>query len=111
MLQNVSIGNVTVTVGSGFTPTLIVDVLEHPLASVPVTVYVVADEGTSVTEVPANDPGIHVYVDAPLPVSVTPLPAHTADADVEADTEGRAFTVTLTVNVFEQPFASVPVTV
>lgn len=111
MLQNVSIGNVTVTAGSEFTPTLIVEVFEHPFASVPVTVYVVADEGTSVTDEPANDPGIHMYVDAPLPVSVTPLPAHTEEADAEAETEGSVFTVTLTVDVFEHPLASVPVTV
>jgi hypothetical protein len=60
MLQNVSIGNVTATVGSVFTPTLTVDVFEHPFASVPVTVYVVAEAGTSVTDVPVNEPGIHV---------------------------------------------------
>lgn len=111
MLQNVSIGNVTVTVGSGFTPTLIVEVFEHPFASVPVTVYVVADEGTSVTDDPANDPGIQVYVDAPLPVRVTPLPAHTEEEEAEAETVGKLLTVINCVAVFVHPLPSVPVTV
>ena len=47
-----------VTDGRVFTPTATVDVLLHPFTSVPVTVYVVAPDGVSVTDVPLNDPGI-----------------------------------------------------
>jgi hypothetical protein len=32
----------------------------HPLADVPVTVYVVVEVGLTVTEEPVSDPGIHV---------------------------------------------------
>ena len=42
---------------------------------------------------------------------VTELPAHTADAVVVEPTVGNAFTVIVRVDVFEQVFASVPVTV
>ena len=37
---------VAVTVGSGFTVTVVVAVLVQPLAAVPVTVYVAVDAGT-----------------------------------------------------------------
>lgn len=53
----------------------------------------------------------HAYVDAPLPESVTASPSHTALADVLATTVGKAFTVSVTVDVFEHPGPLVPVTV
>lgn len=99
------------TEGSAFTFTLTVDVFEHPFASVPVTVYVVADEGASVTVAPFSDPGIQSYDAAPLPVSVTEFPIQMSVAEAEALTDGSAFTTTATVEVFEHPFISVPVTV
>ena len=39
----------TVITGSGFTVTVTCAVAEHPLASVPVTVYVVVEDGLAVT--------------------------------------------------------------
>jgi hypothetical protein len=56
-------------------------------------------------------PPVHVYVDAPLPVSVTRLPLQIVVAVLLAVTGGSGFTVTVTLLVFVQPFASVPVTV
>lgn len=55
----VVVADVTVTVGDGLTVISRVEVPVHPLASVPVTVYVVVVAGETVTEVPVNDPGIH----------------------------------------------------
>lgn len=49
-----------VTVGKEFTATATVPVLEHPLTSVPVTVYVVFTVGLSLTVVPLNEPGIQL---------------------------------------------------
>ncbi len=97
------------TEGSVFTVTLTVAVFEHPLASVPVTVYVSVTVGVNAT-LSVTLP-LQVYTSAPLPESVIASPSHTALAVVFAVTEGSAFTVTLTVAVFEHPFASVPVTV
>lgn len=48
---------------------------------------------------------------APEAVSVSLVPAQMDEALAAAVTTGRGFTVTLTVATFEQPFASVPVTV
>jgi hypothetical protein len=86
-------------------------VFVHPLASVPVTVYVVLPEGKSVTGEPVSDPGIHVYVAAPEPVSVTPSPLQIVVCTDDALTVGFALTETVSVDVLVQPPASVPVTV
>ena len=49
------------TFGKGFTVTETLAVLEQPVVVfVPVTVYVVVAVGETVTEVPLNEPGIHV---------------------------------------------------
>ena len=48
---------VTVTVGRGFTVIVFVALVEHPLAVVPVTVYVVVDVGTNPT--PSVTPPVH----------------------------------------------------
>ncbi len=53
----------------------------------------------------------HAYDEAPLPKSVTAFPSHTALADVFAVTAGNAFTLSVTVDVFEHPGPLVPVTV
>ena len=42
-------GGVTVTTGSGLTVTVTCVVAEHPLLSVPVTVYVVVEDGFAVS--------------------------------------------------------------
>ena len=52
-------GLLAVTVGRVNTVIATVDVFTQPLASVPVTVYVVFAEGETETVVPLNDPGIH----------------------------------------------------
>lgn len=83
----------------------------HPLAEVPVTVYVVVAVGFTVTEVPLRDPGIQVYVLAPEPVRVVELPEQTVVEDAEADTTGLLLTVTVTVVVLLHPGPSLPVTV
>lgn len=49
---------VVVTVGVGFTVIKRVAVAVHPLAAVPVTVYVVVAVGETVTGEPVSDPGI-----------------------------------------------------
>lgn len=83
----------------------------HPLAPVPVTVYVVVDAGETVTVAPVIDPGIQLYVEAPLavmdvepPVQIEVLPAVTA-------TVGEGLTVISRVAVAVHPLAAVPVTV
>ena len=50
---------VAVTVGEVLTDTDTVAVFVHPLAPVPVTVYVVLEVGLTVIEVPLKLPGIH----------------------------------------------------
>lgn len=84
---------VAVTVGAVFTVIVRVPVPVHPLAAVPVTVYVVVAVGETVTGEPDNDPGIQVYVDAPAPVNVVELPLHIVAFDAVAVTVGAAFTV------------------
>lgn len=83
----------------------------HPLAEVPVTVYVVVAVGFTFTEVPLRDPGIQVYVLAPEPVRVVELPEQTVVEDAEADITGLLLTVTVTVVVLLHPGPLLPVTV
>ena len=66
--------------------------------------------GVTVTLVPLRLPGFHTYDVAPLAVMFAEFPAHTS-VSPEAVTDGFGFTVTATVDVLVQPFASVPVTV
>jgi len=97
------------TVGKAFTVIVRVDVFEHVFASVPVTVYVVVVLGVNAT--PLFAPPVQLYDVAPVPLMVTDVPAHTVDAVVVEPTVGNTFTVIVRVAVFEQVFASVPVTV
>ncbi|MPN04142.1 hypothetical protein SDC9_151378 [bioreactor metagenome] len=53
---------------------------------------------------------LQLYVDAPLALMVVLLPLQIGDTVADAETEGIAFTVTVTLAVFVQPLA-VPVTV
>jgi hypothetical protein len=55
--------------------------------------------------------GDQVYVVAPLALSETELPAHIEGADGETLTVSAGTTVTVTVPVFVQPAADVPVMV
>ena len=93
-----------------FTVTVVEAVLVQPLEAVPVTVYVVVDEG--VNDTPSLTLLSHEYVLAPPPVKVTELPSQTAEDVVLAVTVG---TVVLEVNVIlsvsVQPFDEVTVTV
>lgn len=98
-----------VTVGVVLTVTVTFAVDEHPVV-VPVTVYVVVAAGETVTVVPANAPGFHVYEAAPLPVSVVELPEQIVGLAAVAVTVGVGFTVIATCAVEEHP-PVVPVTV
>lgn len=108
--QIVALEAVIVTVGEGFTVMVRVAVFEQP-EEVPVTVYVVVEDGLTETEVPESAPGIQLYVDAPEAVIVVLLPAQIAAEVVIVVTVGVGLTVMVRVAVFVQPFAPVPVTV
>jgi hypothetical protein len=97
----------------GFVLTVIslVAVFVHPLAAVPITVYVVVDTGLTITEVPTKLPGFQLYVLAPDAVMVVELPAQIVALVTVVDIVGVASTVIRRVAVFVQPFAPVPVTV
>jgi len=73
-------------------------------------VYVVVDVGVTLMEL-VSCPVLQLYVEAPQAVSVELSPAHIVAGDAVALTVGLAFTVTVTLAVFEQPFVAVPVTV
>ena len=79
----------------------------------PVTVYVVAEPGDTVTvEVVAAIAGAHVYVVAPLAVNVVELPEHMVGEPADTVMVGVVFTVTTTVFVPVQVTGEVePVTV
>jgi hypothetical protein len=55
--------------------------------------------------------GLHVYVFAPDALSRVFTPGHTGFAPADAETVGSGFTVTVTLAVFVQPAALLPVTV
>ena len=96
------------TSGTEFTVMVTVATSVHPLL-VPVTVYVVVDDGDAENEDPLPE-GLHEYDVAPLAETVVLLPLQIVGDAAEADTSGTAFTVTVTVAVFVQPLL-VPVTV
>jgi hypothetical protein len=100
--------------GFGFTVTVTDAVLIHPLASVPVTVYVRVVVGLAVTDAPdvGDNPvvGVQVYVTAPEAVSVVLLPLHMATSG-DTVTVGLGCTITSTVVVLVHPVKLVPVTV
>ena len=84
----------------------------HPLAPVPVTVYVVVEAGEAVTDEPVVElnpvAGLQVYELAPVAVSVVDCPAQMDAGGTEMT--GGGFTVTVTCAVAVHPFL-VPVTV
>ena len=67
--------------------------------------------GDTVTGVPINPPGFHVYDVAPKLLKVAVLPIHNTDGLLVAVTVGFGFTVNVSVVVFVQPEALAPVTV
>jgi hypothetical protein len=101
-------------VGNALTLTVTVAVLEQPPATDPVTVYVLVEAGLAVTLAPvvADRPvaGAQLYVVPPLAVNVVDAPAQIATLE-PALIVGTELTVTVTLAVFTQPLASVPVTV
>jgi hypothetical protein len=89
---------------------VVVAVFVQPLASVPVTVYVVVDAGVNAT--PFVTPPLHVYVTPPVPLSVTAVPLQTVVPGLAVELiDGCGFTVIVIVAVPVQPPAFVPVTV
>jgi hypothetical protein len=101
------VGLFTVTFKLGFIPTVAIAVPVHPNV-VPVTVYVVVTTGLTVIGFVAA-PVLHEYVVAPLAVKVAEVLAQMVG--LFTVTIGLEFTVTITVAVFVQPAAEVPVTV
>jgi hypothetical protein len=109
--QIAEFAELAVTVGNGLTVTPTVAVFTQPLALVPVTVYVVLVVGDTVTDEPDRLPGFHTYVEAPLALNEVLPPTQIAEFVELAVTVGDGLTVIVTVEVFTQPLASVPVTV
>ena len=95
--------------GGGLTVTVIVEVFWQPFTSVPVTVYVVVEAGDTLMEVPLALV-LQVYEVPPDAVSVVLSPTQSVVLPL-TEIVGSAFTTTVNVPVFWQPFASVPVTV
>ena len=90
--------------------------LTHPKAPVPLIVYIVVANGLTVKLVPAIDPGISVYVDAPVGVIIEVLPLHIVFELTEPSaTVGVDPTfivrVAFAAEVLTQPVALVPLTV
>jgi hypothetical protein len=97
------------TFGKAVTFTVTFAVFEQP-ELVPVTVYVVVEPGD--TEYEEFEPRLllQLYVDAPVALIVVLDPAQIGDTVADAETFGKAVTLTVTFAVFEQP-ELVPVTV
>ena len=96
-----------VTVGLGFTKTVVALVPRQPLAPVPITEYAVVAEGVRVM-LEKMDPVLHNSPEAAVAVSVTSLPLHTVVGLLIPGV--NELTVTTAVLVFTQPAALVPVT-
>jgi phage terminase large subunit-like protein len=113
-LHSVEGAGETDTVGVELTVTVIVFVPMHPLAPVPVTVYVRVDVGLATTFIPVVTfnpvEGLQAYVVAPLAVKVVLAPPHNVEDAGEIDTVGVGFTATINGRLLLHPFV-VPVTV
>ena len=99
----------TPTVGVGLTVTRIVVVSAQFVPSVPMSVYVVDDDGATTMDVVVALPGIQVYDVAPLAVSVVVVPEQTVDDVAEAPTVIGVPNVIDAVVVVVQPLKSVTV--
>jgi len=103
------VGLFTTITGSGLTTMLAVVDAVHPLADVPVMVYMVVTNGENVTDAPVTLPGCQVYELAPEAFNVAPPPKHTV---AELTTiVGVAKMMTLVVPTLLQPPTAVTVTV
>ena len=92
----------TITVGL---PTAIVKVavLEQPMASEPIKLYVVVVEILSTTTEPVNAIGLQLYVKAPLPVrAIVPGPHNTVGV-ADTDTDGAVLTLIVIVVLAKHP--------
>jgi hypothetical protein len=69
---------------------------------VPVTVYIVAATGETVTVPPERFPGNHEYVVAPEAVNCVDPPLHTVAVEVLTETIGNVLTTTVIVFVSVQ---------
>ena len=112
----VTAGAIVPPVGEGLTVIVDVAVFVHPLALVPVTVYVVVEVGPALTTEPDVDDnpvaGLQVYVDAPDAVKVILLPLQIVAEVGDTVTLGSGFTVTtVAADVVEHPLLFVTVTV
>lgn len=100
------------TVGNGFTLINLTDVLVHPLAAVPVTVYVVLVAGLTDIGEPLNASGAQVYEAAPVAFKVVDAPAQIVEDVALAPTDGGVlFTVIITTSLDVAELASVIVMV
>jgi hypothetical protein len=85
--------------------------LVQPFTPVPVTVYVVVEDGVTTLLSPAPRPLSQLYDTPPEAVNVELAPEQMAAGVAVAVIVGAGFTVTVTLAVLLQPLASVPVTV
>ena len=90
---------------------LTVPVDVQPKALLPVTVYTVVTLGVTVTFVPVEAPGIHVYVVPPDAVNVAELPTQIEVGLLTAVIVGDGLTLIVMVLVEVQLEAFAPVTV
>ena len=100
-----------VTFGAALTVIVCVVVFVQPFVAVPITVYVVVDNGETVTVVPDKFPGIQLYEFAPLAVIVVVPPAQIVFIVVVAKSVGLAIVVIVIIAEPTQPFPFVPVAV
>jgi len=82
----------------------------HPFASVPVTVYVVVDEGFTIILDPLP-PVLQLYVEPPLAERVELCPGQTDEGEAVTVIVGLGLTLTVAVIVPVQPLPFEPVTV
>src|SRR5436190_24174519 len=99
---------VDVTTGKLFTIIIPPPILEQPCASDERTVYDVVFKGETETDAPLRFPGCQSKVTPPFACNVPASPLQIVSPITEIT--GKGFTVIVEEDVFEQPFASVPVT-
>ncbi len=100
---------VAVTVGVLLTIT-VTDAMAEQVPLVPVTVYVIVDEGVTVLLEPVPNPLDQLYVLAPFAVKIELLPEQIVDGLAVIVITGVGFTVTVIVAVLEHD-PLLPVTV
>ena len=110
-----ALGGLTVTLGRGTTDIVTVVESMHPLASVPVTVYVVVTLGEAIVLIQVVQPkpveGFHVYVDAPVAVNEADPPGQIESVAGTTTIIGGGFINISSKEELEHPLESVPMTV